>query len=139
MKCVAESLQEQKQQPPILHAAILTKAPLHVIQSIIKEFEYSVVKRDSLNRMPIEVALLEENLCWTTLHEVIQATSVAQQHSSLTYTAAQYGLKWEYDKEKHGMNKLTCEIAKNVTEVIDSYDSLTGLHLFMIAAIGGSL
>ena len=34
------------------------------------------------------------------------------------------------------MNKLTCEIAKNVTEVIDSYDSLTGLHLFMIAAMG---
>ena len=93
LKCVAESLQGQKQQPPILHAAILTKAPLHVIQSIIKEFEYSVVKRDSLNRMPIEVALLEENVCWTTLYEVIQATSVAQQHSSLTYTAAQYGLE----------------------------------------------
>ena len=130
-----EQRQQQQQQPPLLHAAIVTKVPLNVIQSIIKEFEYSALKRDSLNRIPLEVAL-EEGLRWTELQEVIQATVAKQQHGSIIYTAAQYGLKWEYDAEKHGMKELTCKTPRNVDEVMDSYDSLTGLRLFMVAAMG---
>ena len=136
LKSVMNSLQRQhQQQPPLLHAAIVTQAPLHVIQSIMKEFEYSVLKLDSLNRIPLEVAL-EEGLCWIALQEVIQATAAAQQHGSIIDTAAQYGLKWQYDTEEHGMKKLICETPTNMDEVINSYDSLTGLQLFMVAAMG---
>ena len=60
---VESSLQDQ-QQPPILHAAILsTKYPLPVIKNIINQFEYSALKTDSLNRFPLVVGL-EEGLGW---------------------------------------------------------------------------
>ena len=137
LKSIVASLQGQTQPPPILHAAILNQAPLNIIESIIQEFEYSVLKRDSLNRLPIEVAFLEENICHKSLHKVIQATSAAQPYNSIAYIAAHYGLKWKYSNlENYGMNKLACETAKNVTEVLDSHDSLTGLRLFMVAAMG---
>merc|ERR1712154_715157 len=119
LKSVVDSLQDH-QQPPILHAAILAKAPLHVIQNIINQFEYSILKQDSLNRCPLAVAL-EVGLEWDDgLKEVITATPI--------YTSAQYGLKWT--------NHMKEEAEANVDEIMNGHDSLTRLRLFMVAAMG---
>ena len=127
LKSVLASLQDQHQ-PPILHAAILTKAPLHIIQDIIDEFENIVLKTDSLNRSPLVVAL-EEGLGWNDgLEYVVEATALEHQQLSYIYTAAQYGLKWT-----HYMKELAKE---NGEEIMNGHDSLTGLRLFMVAAMG---
>jgi len=119
LKSVVDSLQGH-QQPPILHAAILAKAPLHVIENIISQFEYSILKGDSLNRCPLAVAL-EVGLEWDDgLKEVMDATPI--------YTSAQYGLKWT--------NHMKEQVEENVDEIINGHDSLTGLPLFMVAAMG---
>ena len=132
LKSAIKSLQEEhsQQPPPILHAAIITKAPLHVIQDIITQFEYSVLQTDSLNRYPLVVAL-EEGLCWNKgLKQVVEATVVAQQKDKSIYTAAQIGLKWRYQYMK--------ELAEaNADEIYNGYDSSTGLRVFMVAAMGG--
>ena len=126
MKSAIESLQEH-QQPPILHAAILAKAPLHVIQDIITQFEYSVLQPDSLNWYPLVLAL-QEGLGWDEgLQQVVEATE-AQQQQDIIYTVAQYGLKWQNHMK---------ELAEtNMDEIATGFDSLTGLRVFMVAAIG---
>ena len=129
LKSALESL-EQEHHPPILHAAILAKAPLHVIRDIINEYEYSVLKVDKLDRYPI-VIVFEEGLEWSNegLQEIVEATSKAQrQHASIIYTAGHYGLKW-----RHHMKELAEE---NVDEIMNGYDALTGLRLFMVSAMG---
>ena len=127
LKSVVESLQDQ-QKPPILHAAILAKAPLHVIQDIIKNFQYSVLKVDSFNRNPILVAI-ENDLGWNEgLQQVVEATAAAQKQQKSIYTAAKYGLEWN-----HHMKELT---EQNADILIDGCDGLTGLRLFMVAAMG---
>ena len=127
LESITESLQEW--QTPFLHAAIITRAPSRIIQDIITQLEYSVLNTDSLNRYPIQVAF-EECLGWSEgLQEIIEATAAAQQQDSSIYTAAKYGLKW-----RHHMKKLA---EANVNEMmINGYDGLTGLHLFMVAAMG---
>ena len=124
-----EELFQAQQQPPILHAALLAKAPSHIIQSIICHFEYSILKTDSLGRYPIEVAF-DKDLKWNEgLREVVEVTTTAQQYGGPSiYTAARYGLKWSNHMKELGED--------NVDEVVDGYDSLTGLRLFMVAAMG---
>lgn len=120
-----ESLKEQ--QYPILHAAILSKAPSRVIKSIISQFNYSVLKTDSLDRYPIVVAM-EESLDWDEgLHEIIEATAISQQQHSSIFAAAQYGLKWA--------NQMKEQAEANADEIMNNYDDLTGLNLFMLAAM----
>ena len=79
------SLQDQ-QQPPILHAAILAKAPLHVIKNIINHFDYSILKVDSSGRYAIEVALEEGLCCSEGLQEIVKATSMGTVTSPKDYT-----------------------------------------------------
>merc|ERR1712154_660602 len=130
LKSVVDSLQDQ-QQPPILHAAILAKAPLNVIHNIINQFEYSILKQDSLNRCPL-VAALESGLDWDDgLKDVLEATSVAKQQHPSIYTFAEYGLKWT--EENHHMKE---QVEANLDEIMNGHDSLTGLRLFMVAAMG---
>ena len=130
LKSLVNSLQEE-QKPPILHAAILAKAPLKIIRNIITHFEYSILRPDSLNRYPIEVAL-EEGLEYSKgLKEILKATAFArqQQPTKIVYTAAKYGLKW-----RHHMKEL---VKANANEIVSGgSDSLTGLQLFMVAAMG---
>ena len=119
LKSVVESLQGQ-QQPPILHAAILSKAPLHVIQNIINQFEYSILKQDSLDRCPLAVAL-EVGLEWDDgLKDIVDVTPI--------YILAQYGFKWTNHTQE--------QIVANMDEIMNGHDSLTGLRLFMVAAMG---
>ena len=123
--------EEQQQQPPaILHAAILAKSPLHVIEHIITHFKYSILHSDSSNRCPLVLANEEEGLNWNEgLRQIVEATAVAQQchPSESVYTAAKYGLKWRYHMK---------ELAEaNMNEMTNGHDKLTGLHLFMVAAM----
>ena len=129
MKPAVDSLQRYSQQPPILHAAILAKAPLHVIQDIITQFECSVLQTDSLNRYPLDLAQ-EEGLKWNQgLQQVSEATAATQQKYKNIYTTAQYGLKWRYQYMR--------ELAEvNVDEILNVCDSSTGLRVFMVAAMG---
>ena len=130
MKSAIESLPDQ-QQPPIFHPAILSRAPLHAIHNIVNQFEYSTLKRDSLDRYPIEAAL-ELGINWNEgFPQIVEATVsaiVQQQHPRILYSAAQYRLKWGQHMK---------ELAEaDVVEVMNGYDSLTGLRLFMVAAVG---
>ena len=122
----AESSQPEAK-PPLLHAAIKAKAPLNIIQHIINHFEYSILKQDSRNRLPIDVAI-EEGLDWSKLKNIIEATAMVQQHTSI-FVAVQYGLKWS-----DGMKELA---ETDVDAVINDCDRVTGLCLFMVAAESG--
>ena len=120
----------ERQRPPLLHAAILAKAPLHVIQDIINKFDNTLSQVDSFNRTPIEVAS-DECLSWTEgLQDILEATASLSQHKgcSRIYTAAKYGLKWD-----NHMKELTQERSESMVTV---HDSATGLRLFMVAAMG---
>ena len=119
-----------EQKPPILHAAILAKAPLHVIQDIVNRFDYTLLKVDSLNRIPIEIAI-DKCLGWSEgMQDIVEATTLVQQQRSSIYVAAKYGLRWS-----NGMKELAEE---NVDEIMNGNDSSTGLRLFMYAAMSSS-
>ena len=126
-----ESLQEH--QPPILHAAITAKAPIHVICDIIKRLEYSVLSTDHCGRYPIEVAF-QNRLGWSEgLQQIVEASAIAtaatqHRHPRIINSAAQYGLKW-----RHHMKELA-EV--NGEEIMNGHDCSTGLRLFMLAARG---
>ena len=124
-----QSLQETHQlEPPILHAAVIAKAPLHVIRNIINTLEFSILKLDSSNRLPIEVAIDESLELNEGLRYVIQATAEVQGQHSSVYTAAQYSLKWG-----DGMETL---VEENANEVMFDCDRISNLRIFMVAAIG---
>ena len=127
LNTAVESFQEK--QPLILHAAILAKAPLHIIQNITRHFEYSALKTDSYGRYAVEVAL-EENLGFSEgLQDIVKATTLSQhQDSRIIQSAARHGLKW-----RHHMKELA---EMNVDEIMGGHDSLSGLRLFMVAAMG---
>ena len=61
-----------------------------------------------------------------TVEAVIKAMPIAEQRSVIQI-AAKYGLKWSIIKEL---------IASNIDEVVNRHHSLTGLRLFMVAAMG---
>ena len=129
MESAVDPLQDH-QKPPILHAAILAKAPLHIIEDIINHFKFSILQTDSLNRIPLVVAI-EEGLEWNEgLQQIFEATVEAQQKSTdFIYEAARYGLEWRYQYMK--------ELAEaNVDEMMNGHDSSTGLRVFMVAAMG---
>jgi len=111
--------------PPILQAAIIAKAPQRIIADIINRFD-SISIKDSFGRYPIYVAI-EKGLEWTEgMQEVIEAISVKQQRP-IIHVAAQYGLSW-----RDCMSEL---VKSNVDDVVNGTDSLTGLRLFMLAAM----
>ena len=63
------------------------------------------------------------------MQELIEATAAGQQRPS-TYVAAQYGLEWN--------NHMSEIVESHVEEVLEGVDNITGLHLFMLAAMGNS-
>ena len=129
LECVVNSLLEQHHQPPILHAAILAEAPFEVLHNIINNFEFSVLKVDSMNRYPIEVALDLDIPRDKGLKDIVEATLTQGQGlpTKILYSAAQYGLKW-----RHEMS----EMIGGSGDDIHTCDSVTGLRLFMVAAMG---
>ena len=98
LKSTLESLHEE-QQPLILHAAIISKAPSNILQRITNQFEYSVTKTDSLHRYPVEVAL-KQGLSWKDgLQQILKTSVLIQQQeypTKIMISAAKYGLKWRH-------------------------------------------
>ena len=119
----------QWRQSPLLHAAIVAKAPRHVIIDITNRFQ-CVLMKDSLNRYPIDVAV-QQGLEWNGgMQELMEATASAQQRP-IIFLAAQYGLKWRNHMSEIVDSHLKEEMKKDIDEV-------TGLHLFMLAAMGNN-
>ena len=130
LELVIRSLHEE-QKPPILHAAINAKAPRFIISMIIERFDFydCILRTDSLNRLPIDVAV-KVGLRWKKGMKVVtEATAESLQHPVI-YVAAQYGLTWS-----NGMREI---VESNVDEVVHGCDNLTGLSLFMVAANGNA-
>ena len=119
---------EEEQRPPILHAALLADASLHIIRDIINRFGCSVLKVDSLNRIPIEIAIDKCLSLVKGMQEIVNAMALEQHQSSSIYVVAKYGLKWSNHMK---------ELAEtSVDEIVNGFDCLTGLRLFMVAAMG---
>ena len=86
------------------------------------------MKTDSFGRFPIVLAI-EIGLGWNEgIQQVVEATTLAQQQQSNIYTAAQYGLEWN--------NRMKELAEENPDEIMNGYDDLSGLKLFMVAAMG---
>lgn len=127
LKTAMTSIHQQYHiQVPILHAAIIAKAPQHIIKDIIDRFD-CILAIDSFNRYPVNVAV-DEGLEWHEgMREIISATSIAKK-CPIINIAAQYGLKW---------NNHMGELAESVShQVPHARDNKTGLQLFMLAAMG---
>ena len=111
--------------PSILQAAIIAKAPQHIIVDIIDRFDCIFV-RDSFDRYPINVAV-EEGLESGVIQQIIQKMSI-EQNCPTIHVASQHGLQWsEYMKEL---------VESNTEEVVYGFDNTTGLRLYMLAAMG---
>ena len=85
----------QDHQPPLLHAAIIAKALIHIICEIIILFENSILNTDRMGRYPIEIAF-QNRLDWSEgLEQIVEAAAglAHRQHSRIIKPAAQYGLK----------------------------------------------
>ena len=115
---------------PILHAAIVAKAPPSVLRDIMARFDCITVK-DSMNCYPIDLAL-EAKMKWKDgMKDIIEAMAVQQCRSNV-HVAAHYGLQW-----KNRMKKLLISSfkKKDVTKK-EQDDPMTGLSLFMLCAVG---
>ena len=112
--------------PPILHAAIIAKAPRRIIANIANSFD-CFSNKDSLGRNPIDVALAE-GLEWSKgMQDVVEAMAAKKQCPAI-HVFAKYGFPWN----SH-MREL---INSNVEEVTNGIDNTTGLCVFMLAAMG---
>ena len=120
------ALASLEKQPPILHAAIIAKAPQNIIKDIIQRFD-CISSKDSLNRQPIDVAIGESLGWYEGIRDIIVATATSLQRPVL-HIAAQYGLKWS-----NGLQEL---VELDAEEVVGGQDCLTNLRLFMVCAMG---
>ncbi len=112
------------EQLPILHAAIIHKAPLPIIKDIIENFDCIGII-DSMGRYPVDVAVEYEYAWDSGMKKIAEATALAREVSIIN-VCAKHGLPW-----RKGM--------KNVLETSDiedfeRKDRETGLYLFMLAA-----
>lgn len=111
-------------QPPILHAAIIAKAPQNIIANIINRFD-CISTKDSFDRQPIDVAL-EEGLGWHDGLQDIMKAMAAPAKRPVIQIATIYGVKWN-----NGLKELA---ESDAQEVENGFDEVTGLRLFMVYA-----
>jgi hypothetical protein len=121
-----ETMQVLLANKPILHAAIMDKAPIHVIQDIITMFPNSVGFQDCYKRSPLMLAM-EEGLQWMNgLNLIVEMTAI-QQRCTMLDVATKNGLPWDY-----GIQYTVRD--ENVDDV-GCMDNKTGFYPFMAAAI----
>ena len=111
---------------PILQAAIIHKAPIHVIQSTLDELD-CVNITDSSNRYPLDVSI-EHKFNWDEGMEDIAEAFAWTQGRPLLHVCAEHGLQW-----KNGMSTLISDID---ISAFDTKDDSSGLFPFMLAAMG---
>lgn len=132
-RCLKKVL-EKHEKLPILHAAIMAKAPRHVIRNLIESHEDVISIQDSKGRYPIDVAV-EEGQPWNNgLKEVLSATMKTPNNfgRSLINVAALHGVHWA-----NGLNQIV-SLETNIKESnrIAHLDLQTNLYPFMLAAAG---
>jgi ankyrin repeat protein len=119
---------------PILQAAIIARAPLHIIQDIVSRFA-CIATQDIRGRYPIDVAIAEGLRWGDGMEDIVRAHTEASivdwqgQARLMINVAALHGLKWE-----NGMEAVSVESR----EEVGNADALTGLFPFMLAAAGQS-
>ena len=114
---------------PILHAAILNRAPQIFFDQISENniFEWSMNIRDSVGRLPIDIAI-QEKLRWNEgMKQIVEKTAINEERSVIS-VAAQYGLGWA-----NGIEEI---IKGENSNLIKCKDHSTGLYPFMLAASG---
>ncbi len=112
---------------PILHSFLMNKAPRYIVQDII-EYLGSTFSRDSTGRQSIDVAI-ECGYNWGNGAKEIVDAFVLVQRRSVVHICAEHGLKWE-----SGMRNVLEDDIKKVEE----QDKSSGLHSFMLAAMGST-
>lgn len=111
---------------PILHAAIIGKAPPFIMRDLIDNLD-CLTTRDSMGRYPIDVAI-SDALKWNGgMKEIVEGMAV-KENRSIINVALHYGLKWS----NHMKEILESSLKGNEME----RDQMTGLELFMLAAVG---
>ena len=111
---------------PILHAAIIAKAPSNILRDIIDIFPQSLSFQDSCGRYAIDVAF-GEGLKWGDGLKKIVADFASQQRRTILSVGSHYGLKWGDGME---------ELVEANHEQIGIMDEKTNLYPFMLAAVG---
>ena len=120
---ILEQVYPKLQTPPsILHAAILTNAPEHVIRDIIVRFDCIFI-RDNKGKYPIELAI-EKGIAWDKGMKVI-----IEEITSMENVAARYGIEWE-SKMKELVNT-NVDVIENGSRT----DPITGLSPIVLATM----
>lgn len=113
---------------PILHAAIMAKAPPRIIRDIINRFD-TIATKDSMDRYPIDIGVTERLKWHNGMQEIVHAFANIDREVPrlMINVGALHGLHWE-----NGMRQITEENVDDITHV----DTFTGLYPFMLAAVG---
>jgi ankyrin repeat protein len=120
----------------LLHAAIIAKAPAHIIRDIISRFD-CILSEDSMGRCPIDVAVVEGLKWHEGMDDVVReyTTSTAEQQGQqerlVINVAALHGLLWESGMQQ-ALEESIVQVGNN------NVDAMTGLFPFMLAAVGKS-
>jgi len=125
----------QNQRQPILHAAIIHKAPSYIIKDILHFCTESINTVDSSNRFPIDVAV-QHKLPWNDgMKNIVEVSATMQQVPAIN-VCAKHGVEWE-----NGIRNILEEGEGDDTITrgnnIGHQDESTGLFPFMLAAVGG--
>jgi ankyrin repeat protein len=116
--------------PPLLHAAIVNRAPKEIIKDIIERFPFTILQYDELYRLPIEaVGLHDIDLQWNDGFDLVIEATASAQNRSILYVATHYGLGWS-DRLKELVE------SSSMNELCYSRDDWTGLPTFLLAATG---
>ncbi len=133
---ILPALQEVMELPhnqniPILHAAIMNKAPSRIIKDMVQNFTHSVNTADSSNRFPIDIAI-EYKLQWNGgMKEIVHEFASAQQVPAINI-GVKHGLEWE-----NGMSNIFDEFGEaRAINFLKLQHESTGLLPFMLAAVG---
>ena len=114
---------------PILHAAILNRAPQIFFDQISEDhFDWSLNIRDSTGQLPIEIAMQEKLGWYEGMKQIVEKTAINEEQSVISI-AAQYGVGWV-----NGIQEII--VQGGDSNLIQYKDGSTGLYPFMLAATG---
>ncbi len=115
------------QRLPILQALIVNKAPAGIIASTVNTFTDSINTRDSFDKYPLDFAI-DHGLSWDDGLEHIIGALASVQQTAVVNICAKYGIQWE--------NGMKSALKNSNVDILETADTLTGLYLFMVAAVG---
>jgi hypothetical protein len=124
---ITASIGDMVQNTPFIHAAIGNVSE-ECLCEILSRFSYLLHTRDSMGRLPIEVAV-QQNLKWENGMRCLLFAYAQKEQRSATHVAADHGVTWE-----NGMSNLLLNSEEYYH--VEHEDPGTGLYPFMLAASG---